>query len=120
MPANHDQLQSNEPSKYTWAVRLFVKGQPGYGAFSCVMNYVPSVGHTLEFYGTPEGDFTGEVIGVNHAAEFARMSPIEPPEYERFGIASLHDYCYVLRQEWQVSVNVTSASELQEFGVPEL
>lgn len=108
MLTNHDQFQNNEPGKHTWVVRLCIKGEPGYGAFSCVMNYVPSIGQTLEFYGTPEGDLMGEVIRVHHTAEFAKMFPVETPGDDRFGTASLHDPCYVFRQEWQVSVEVTS------------
>lgn len=82
------------------------------------MNYVPSVGIDLEFIGTPEGDFCGKVTSVNHAARFAKMFPVETPSSGRFGATNLHDPCYVCLQEWQICVDVTHASELQEFGVP--
>ena len=117
---NYDQFQNNEPGKHTCCFRLCVDNRLGYGAFCCVLNRVPCIGESVEFYNTPEGDFTGEVIGVHQSADFATLFPVQTPGSDNFGMASSAKPCSVHRQEWQIKVNVTSASELQEHGVPEL
>ena len=110
----------NEQDLLTWVVLLCVKGKGGYGAFTCKMPYVPAVGQRVEFWGTPEGDFLGTVAKVTHAAKFTKLSSVEMPAGERFGMARLHDACFASQQEWQIRIEVTHSNELQEFGVNEL
>lgn len=115
-----DSTHKNTLGTYTWFVRLSVNGQPGYGGFTCLMNSLPVLGQTLEFYGTPEGDFMGEVVHIHQAATFLILPPAEGTPTDDFGMTASHKICTATRQEWQITVEVTHSSELQEFGVTAL
>lgn len=76
------------------------------------MPYPPTGGRTLEFYGTPEGDFSGTIIKVHESVQFVSCDPIKA-NYS-FGLTpakGIEVQPSVI--EFQVWIDVTKSSVLK-------
>ena len=103
--------------RYLWAVFICVRKQPSYGGFSILMPYPPPEGRSLEFYDTPEGDFSGTVIKITEVVKF------ESCEVIKLGNRSLFSEEIKVQPsviEFRVWIDVNASSELTRFGVPEM
>ena len=64
------QAAGTQPGISLWAILTCVNKQTGYGSFTTLMNYPPVEGRTLEFYDTPEGNFSVTIIRVHESVKF--------------------------------------------------
>lgn len=121
MTINHDKIQKNETGLYTWVVLLCINGNSGFGSFSCVMNYVPVIGQTVEFsglnpklIGKQSGNISGTVIGINHVAQMVNIFPPQMSGADGCGFSGTDEgmsssefsgnYYAVFRQELQIKI----------------
>lgn len=117
MNLSNTAIYGTQFGSYLWSVLICVNKQPGYGSFSTLMPYPPTEKRSVEFYETPEGDFSGTIIHVNEAVKFAPCHLIQASQ--SFGIMrEIKVQPSVI--EFQVWIDVKCSSNLTHFGVPEL
>ena len=102
---------------YLWSILICVNKETGFGSFSTVMPYPPVEGRSIEFYDTPEGDFSGTIIYVNEAVSFAPCEVMQ--QNKGFGMTKEITVKPSIIQ-FQVWVDVKNSSQLGSFGIPEL
>ncbi|MHC5863029.1 hypothetical protein, partial [Nostoc sp.] len=71
------QAGGTQPGISLWAVLICVNKLTGYGSFTTLMNHPPVEGRTLEFYETPEGNFSGTIFRVHESVKFSRCQEMK-------------------------------------------
>jgi len=117
MSSSDTAINGTQFGQYLWSILICVNKEPGYGSFSTLMPYPPVEGRSIEFYDTPEGDFSGTIINVNEAVSFAPCEVIQ--RNQSFGIGKEIQVKPSIIQ-FQVWVDVENSSQLGSFGIPEL